>query len=189
MHNPKEAWLVTSSLQMSVRDVRGGMNNVPGLVIRIVNEGLWRSFLCDRTRSMVNYGSFEEYVTADLPEGLGIDLKTLRNICRDNIEACNAIDEACTRTPGGKNQHTAHSILDNIQEAKAPTGTSRDAALRRLRKDRPDLHAKVLAGDLSAHAAAIDAGFRKKPTPLDQLKAAWKRASASERKQFVEIIS
>jgi hypothetical protein len=44
-----------------------------------------------------------------------------------------------------------------------PTGTSRATALRRLRKDRPDIHARVLKGELSAHAAMIEAGFRKKP--------------------------
>jgi len=38
---------------------------------------------------------------------------------------------------------------DVIQE-KAPTGTSRAAALRRLRKYRPDIHKRVLAGEISA---------------------------------------
>ena len=45
-----------------------------------------------------------------------------------------------------------------------PSGNSRAAFLRRLRKDRPDLHARVLAGELSPHAGMIEAGFRKKPT-------------------------
>jgi hypothetical protein len=34
--------------------------------------------------------------------------------------------------------------------------------LARLRRDRPDLAEKVIAGELSANAAAIEAGFRKK---------------------------
>ena len=38
-----------------------------------------------------------------------------------------------------------------------------DSCLRRLRKDRPDIHARVLAGELSPHAGMIEAGFRKKP--------------------------
>jgi hypothetical protein len=58
-------------------------------------------------------------------------------------------------------------LLDNdntvIQEVKpAPTGTSVEASLRRLRKDRPDIHARVLAGEITAHAGMIEAGFRKK---------------------------
>ena len=35
--------------------------------------------------------------------------------------------------------------------------------LRRLRKDRPDIHARVLAGELSPHGGMVAAGFRKKP--------------------------
>ena len=29
---------------------------------------------------------------------------------------------------------------------------------------------------MSAHAAMVDAGFRRVPTPLDQLRTAWKKA-------------
>jgi hypothetical protein len=43
-----------------------------------------------------------------------------------------------------------------------PTGTSQSAALRRLRKDRPDLLELVLNGDMSAHGAMVKAGFRPK---------------------------
>jgi len=43
-----------------------------------------------------------------------------------------------------------------------PSGNSQESALRRLRKDRPDLHELVLNGERSAHAAAIEAGFRKR---------------------------
>lgn len=81
------------------------------------------------------------------------------------------------RSHGGKNQHSDNpSLLDNIQEAKAPTGTSKDAALRRLRKDRADLHEKVIAGEISAHAAMIDAGFRKKPTQAEICVKAFRKA-------------
>jgi hypothetical protein len=42
--------------------------------------------------------------------------------------------------------------------AHQATGTSAAAAMRRLRKDRPDIHARALAGGLSAHAGMIEAG-------------------------------
>ena len=35
-------------------------------------------------------------------------------------------------------------------------------AIARLRKDRPDIHARVLAGELSPHAGMVEAGFRKR---------------------------
>jgi hypothetical protein len=54
---------------------------------------------------------------------------------------------------------------NDVINTSRPTGTSRAAALRRLRKDRPDIHARVLAGELSPHAGMIEAGFRKKREP------------------------
>src|SRR5208282_3228545 len=50
----------------------------------------------------------------------------------------------------------------NQRPGKYPTGNSAANAIRRLRKDRPDIHTRVLAGELSAHAGMIEAGFRKK---------------------------
>lgn len=47
--------------------------------------------------------------------------------------------------------------LDNIGY-----GNSRQYSLRKLRNSNPALHEKVLSGELSPHAAMIEAGFRKK---------------------------
>jgi hypothetical protein len=49
--------------------------------------------------------------------------------------------------------------------------------LARLTRDRPDLAERVRAGELSAHAAAIEAGFRKKRArvELSLLDQVWKR--------------
>ena len=60
--------------------------------------------------------------------------------------------------PGDWNTHPDPKVIvDNVNNNIRPTGTSKDAALRRLRKDRADLHEKVIAGEISAHAA-IEAG-------------------------------
>jgi len=66
---------------------------------------------------------------------------------------------------------------------------TRERTLARLHRDRPDLAAKVEAGELSANAAAIEAGFRKKLTPLDELQRAWKKASSKEKATFRKLIA
>lgn len=72
-------------------------------------------------------------------------------------EALDLLDRATQHQPGaGKNQHTG-CLGNNVPEAGRPEGNTAAKAIRRLRKDRPDLHARVLEGDLSAHAAAIEA--------------------------------
>lgn len=49
-------------------------------------------------------------------------------------------------------------------------GTSASYTLARLARDRPDLLKRVQANELSANAAAIEAGWRKKPTPFERCK-------------------
>jgi hypothetical protein len=46
-------------------------------------------------------------------------------------------------------------------------GTSRTYRLTHLKRDRPDLAQRVIAGDLSANAAAIAAEFRSRTTGLE----------------------
>ena len=72
-----------------------------------------------------------------------------------------ARDRANLRT-GGRPK-TVYNEKGDVHSSDRPSGNSRAAALRRLRKDRPDIHARVLAGELSPHAGMIEAGFRKRP--------------------------
>jgi hypothetical protein len=46
----------------------------------------------------------------------------------------------------------------------------------------------VEAGELSARAAMVEAGFRKLPTPLQILMRAWPKANKAEKEQFVTWI-
>jgi hypothetical protein len=61
------------------------------------------------------------------------------------------------------------SKIENIDIVNViPSGNARQHALRKLRKSRPDLHAQVLKGKLSPHAAMIEAKEARpwKATPL-----------------------
>lgn len=68
-------------------------------------------------------------------------------------------------------------------------GRGRDYILARLQRDgHSDLIAQVYAGELSAHAAAQQVGYRRTRTPLDQLRHWWQKASALEREVFTEFM-
>ena len=67
-------------------------------------------------------------------------------------------------------------------------GTSRKYVLERLKRERPDFFERVKAKELSANRAAILAGWRKESSPLDRLRADWKKASESERALFRQEI-
>jgi hypothetical protein len=65
--------------------------------------------------------------------------------------------------PAHRPAKTVYNNESDVHASERPSGNSRAAFLRRLRKDRPDIHARVLAGELSPHAGIVEAGFRKKP--------------------------
>jgi hypothetical protein len=56
---------------------------------------------------------------------------------------------------------TVHATEKDVNSGR-PWGNSAAAAHRKLRRDRPDLHARVLSGEITANAAMVQAGFRKK---------------------------
>jgi hypothetical protein len=107
--------------------------------------------------------SLRECLQNHPPKGIGLkNLEILRRLICDDYEALDMLD-AALKNPVGR---PPSKTVDNINNSR-PTGTSIEYALRRLRADdRPiakELHAKVCAGELSAHAAAVAAGYRKKP--------------------------
>lgn len=65
------------------------------------------------------------------------------------------------------NDNLVNVRITNIDKIDKPTrGDTTPYTVRRLAKKRPDLHAKLLAGQLSPNAAAIEAGFREKKFQL-----------------------
>jgi hypothetical protein len=63
-------------------------------------------------------------------------------------------------------------------------GMSRAYILARLDRDRPDLAAMVRVKKLTANGAAVIAGFRRKPTPLEKVLEILPRLTASEREML-----
>jgi hypothetical protein len=89
---------------------------------------------------------------------LGADTGLLKRICADDKEVLDLIDQAEQGKHGG--DHTsAESKFDNVNVALRPTGNARQHALRKLRKDRPDIHAQVLAEKLSSGLPCAETGM------------------------------
>lgn len=136
------------------------ISQIPGIIMSVIKNRSWEKWKWGGRDYSAR--SPLEYIEKKPPRGLGITVKLLRGLLVEDMNALSALDEALRR-PVGSNQYSFEPLY-NVQ-ALAPTGNSIEAALRRLRRDRPDLHARVLAGELSAHHAAIEAGFRHPPDP------------------------
>jgi hypothetical protein len=120
----------------------------------------------ESTGEVVTFPSFIAFVTSARPAGLDVEVKALKRLCQDDTEAFDLIDAADQNPTGVHNIHTTR-----------PSGTSEQAALRRLRKDRPDLHEQVIAHGMSAHAAMVSAGYRPKTVTVRTDPSAFARAA------------
>lgn len=161
--------LVVSALQDTIKRGEHGLQNTPGLVKRIIREDRWRERIVRETKEPARFTSFRTFVEKPLIEGLGVPYGELKKLCQDDTEALDLIDQVEQRPVGRPTE-----ILDNIQHF--PSGTSAQAALRRLRKDRPDLHSTVIAGEMTPHAAMVEAGFRPKTVTVPATVAGFIRA-------------
>jgi len=158
---------------------QAGLSSVRSLIRVVVRDGSWRAFSAPDTGELVTYeeGAFLRFVGASPPHGLGTDAATLERLCGGDMEALAAL-EAATQRPRGGDRRSADFKAGNNAPERATAGRggsgSRQQALRRLRVARPDLHARVVAGELSAHAAMVAAGYRARtvPVPLDPERAA-----------------
>jgi len=162
---------VVQSLSICLVDGGFALAKVPGLVKRLLKEDGWRERIVVRTGQRVTFTSFEDFVSAKPLEGLGSTISQVRNCCRDDPKALDAIDCVVQRTHGGSRNGSFK--FNNVKLEKPPMGNSAAAALRRLRDARPDLHRQVLAKKKTAHAAMIEAGFRHRTAtvPVDDLDA------------------
>jgi hypothetical protein len=84
--------------------------------------------------------------------------------------------------PASKRGRPKAEDAGNVSNRNIKGGTGSTYTLRRLKRDRPDLAAKVIAGKMSANAAAVAAGFRVPSitVPLEPVKAAGTNAKRSK---------
>ena len=130
-------------------------------------------------------GSSDRYIR----EGLGLDpdivgwaLDGLRQLRPDET---GTLDRAVVLGQRGRPRKGEGKISNR----RIKGGTNIAYTLARLDRDRPDLAERVRAGQLSANAAAIEAGWRgRQNDPLIVLRRAWGRATPEQRAAFLEEV-
>jgi len=183
--NP-ESGLVVQSLGSAIRHGSDRLGSVPGLMKRVLQEGMWREFVTPMGE-VVTYERIEPFVTTPPTKGLGADLKLVQRLLQDDKEALDLWDQALQRP--AHRPEKAEETHNNVQ-GSAPVGNTEARALRKLRSDAPNLHSEVLAGNLSAHAAMVKAGFRKRTltVPIDPARAAATLKRHFDKDQLIELL-
>ena len=146
---------------------------------------MWRERIVQQTGQPAKFRTFRAFVEAPPPEGLHTSVQLLIHICNDfkDMEAVNLLSQESAGTVGGNNnpygrngkpEDEINVDIIHIDSKDRPSGTSTPATMRRLAKKAPELHARVLACEITAHAAALQAGIRVKnlQVPDDPKRAA-----------------
>jgi len=156
------------------------LDSIPAYLRRIIENRAWECRQV-KMRGVVQLANLRELITKEPMEGWGENPDRIEGLIKHDPEVLVLWREAMKQESGTRND-----LLNNIREVN-PTiaGTSRSYTVSRLQREAPELFAQVVAGTLSANAAAIQAGFRKKPTALEMLLKAWKVATDDDRRLFL----
>lgn len=139
-------------LRQCLTSAEQGLGGLENAVRVVLQRRSWERRRDPASGNIYACDSFADLMTSDPPRGLGWTLDDVRRICRDDVALCDLFDEAIQR---GNNVTTMR-----------PDGNTAQKAIRRLRKDRPDLHEMVLNRELSPHAAMVEAGFRDRTVTI-----------------------
>jgi hypothetical protein len=109
---------------------------------------------------------------------------------RNDPEARALFRKETTRERGRPKKKSEEELINgnNVPIKRPDRGNSEAFILQQLSQERSDLFSRVVSGELSANAAAKQAGWRKKRSPLEALRAAWNKASEEERGVLTDIV-
>lgn len=181
--NEVEAYQVCNSAISALSHGETSLSTFPKLLRRIIDERAWESRRVPG-KGVVTMQSLRELVTTAPITGWGEDPAKIEAVIRNDAEVLAMWREAMK--PG---QGKRTDLVDNVTHVEKPKGNSRSYAVGRLQREAPELFAKVAAGEISANAAAIKAGFRKRKSPLDQLLHWWARCGEQERAVFISKVT
>jgi len=182
--NEVEAYQVCNSAISALSHGETSLSTFPKLLRRIINERAWESRRVPG-KGVVTMQSLRELVTTAPITGWGEDPAKIEAVIRDDAEVLAMWREAMKGKPGRPKQEGERGY--NVIAARR--GNSRAYTVSRLQREAPKLFAKVAAGEISANAAAIKAGFRKHKSPLDQLLHWWARCGEQERAVFISKVT
>lgn len=181
MLNEIELGQLVDTAYGSYREAGSGLKYFPALMKKIISNKAWEKRV--KQGKVIELSSLRDLIIKAPIEGWGEDPAKIEALIRDDVEALAMWREAMQHQ-GERND--LDNFNNNVIEVKnSVQGNSRSYTVARLKQQAPELFEKVVSGELSANAAAIQAGFRKVKTPLDNLEYWWRKASEVERAEFL----
>lgn len=168
----RDIGIMVQSLARNVHDYERTENTAPKTLVFMFSEfpeneeGIkynWQCFTVPDTGEEVQHKSFVDFVLTSPPRGLGTTIGKLEVLVRDEHPELLPYLKDSKIPPlraHGENQHVGIAPVNNNS---LEYGTSNDAyIIARLKRDDPTLAKQVINGEISAHAAAVQSGIRKR---------------------------
>jgi hypothetical protein len=163
--------------------VSGSLSDLPGLISKIIREKVWERRI--HNGRLIELPNLRALITEPFPRGWSEQPDKIEAIIKSDIESLALFRDAMVDGPGQPRLSETKSISDNVTNTLIDRGNSKSYTVSRLKRDRPDLFERVVAGELSANRAAIEAGYRRIKTPLENLVYWWGKATPEERAEFM----
>ncbi len=167
MNNINERGVIIESFYQALKSGESGLKQAPTLLKKIMKYDMWQKFYSAISKEWYENKTFMEFITDKPLKGLGEKIEDVKNVIKNDIEALDLFDKLTVGKPGGDNNPLGSNQYKEVDNNSNTTivhkqERGKQYAIRKLRKDRPDLHKKVLNNLISPNAAMIEAGFRKK---------------------------
>lgn len=152
--DPVNNFFTVRRLANGIQRGDSGLRDVPETLLRLIETDAWKHYVTESGREYT-HESFAAFVEAKPFEGIGATVKQLERLCVEHPKAREAL-QGVLKSKRGRGNKRNNNITD------ISTGTSQGYTLERLHRESPELYEQVCAGEMSANAAAIQAGFRKR---------------------------
>ncbi|MEU4224256.1 hypothetical protein AB0F17_08185 [Nonomuraea sp. NPDC026600] len=172
-----------------ITDLRGAVHNgesglayVPRLLKRVLETEAWRERYDIKSRSIVTFQTFAEFVTTPATEGLGASMELVARIVgTDDPDLLTLLRHASSLGQG-----TRTDLLPRVDSTRGRGDHDTAATASRLAREAPEEFGAVQRGEKSIHAAAVAAGIRKRriPVRLDDASSALKSLRANSSPEF-----
>ncbi|MGB8214700.1 MAG: hypothetical protein WCE68_14170 [Anaerolineales bacterium] len=196
---PETNWIRVQYAYELMRDNLHGASVFPGAVAAIIRSRAWEGY--EFRGKVLQATSFQAFVEAKPPQGLGTTVDDLINLCKKYPAVVDGIDQVLRNERGKVVDRGGEGFKENVAhfEKKASKANSFQHSLRRLRtlaeadpKAR-SLREQVLRGEISANHALRELGKRNArygvdASPESVVAFAKKHLNKSEIRKVIEAL-
>ena len=134
---------------------------LPKMIRRLIEDEGWKGRTKDAKDNGEPFTTFREFAEYPLWHGLNCSWNRLMLYCEHDPECRSLLLEQVNPLAGHGEIGKGRVRVDNIN-SKVSGDTDPGYIFSRLKRDRPDLARQVIEGGISALAATIEAGIRKR---------------------------